>query len=91
VNTRHTLPPSAALASALLQRRRACRRVVLCQATTPKAVLYPNGYTLLTQRIVPRPGIHPIRVTITSISTLSMNKIFGPQAACTVDPAVVGL
>ena len=91
MNTRHTLPPSAASASALSQRSHACQRVLLSQATTPKAGLYPNGYTLLTQRIVSRPGINLIRVTITSISTLSMNSMFGPQAACNVDPAVVGL
>lgn len=91
MDTRHTSPPSAASASALSRRRRAYRRVVPCQATTPKAVLYPNGYTLLTQRIVSRPRIDPITVTITIISTLSMNRMFGPQAACTVDPAVVGL
>jgi hypothetical protein len=81
----------AEAASALLQRMRTCRVRVLCQATTAKAGLYPNGYTLLTQRIVSRPRINPITVTITSISTLSMNRMFGPQAACTVDPAVVGL
>jgi hypothetical protein len=90
VNTRNTLPRWAGSASALSQRIRACGVAALCQATTRKAGLYPNGYTLLTQRIVSRPRINPISVTITSISTLSMNKMFGPQAACTVEPAVVG-
>jgi hypothetical protein len=78
-------------ASALLQQTRNCWILVLCQAATAKAGLYPNGYMLLTQRIVSRPRINPITVTMTSISTLSMNGMFGPQAACTVDPAVVGL
>jgi len=77
-------------ASALLQRMRTCRVRVLCQATTAKAGLYPNGYTLPTQRIVSRSRINPITVTITSFSTLSMNRMFGPQAACTVVQAVVG-
>lgn len=82
---------AAESASALLKRIRACWVHVLCQAPTGKAGLYPNGYTRLTQRIVSRPRINPITVTMTSISTLSMNGMFGPQAACTVDPAVVGL
>jgi len=68
-------------ASALLQRMRTCWVRVLCQAITAKTGLYPNGYTLLTQRIVSRPRINPITVTITSISTLSMNRTFGPRAA----------
>lgn len=81
MNTRHTLPGWAASASPLSRRMRACGLAVLCQASTLKAVLYPNGYTLLTQRIVSRPKINPITVTITSISTLSMNRTFGPRAA----------
>lgn len=91
MNTRHTLPAWAPSASTLSRPMRACGVAALCQATTPKAGLYPNGCTLLTQRIVSRPRINPITVTITSISTLSMNRMFGPQAASAVDPAVVGL
>jgi hypothetical protein len=90
VNTRHTLPAWDASASALSQRMRVSEVAALCQATALNAGLYPNGYASLTQRIVSRARINPIRVTITSISTLSMNRTFGPQAACTVEPAVVG-
>jgi hypothetical protein len=57
VNTRHTLPGWPASASALSQQIRAREVAALCQATTRNADIYPNGYMLLTQRIVSRARI----------------------------------
>jgi hypothetical protein len=56
VNTRHTTPSWAASSSAQPGRTRSHGLVALCEATSRTAYLYPNGYALLTQRLVLKPN-----------------------------------
>jgi hypothetical protein len=51
-----TMPSRASSASVLPLRMSVYGLVALCEVTAPMARLYPNGYTLLTQRLVLRPS-----------------------------------
>lgn len=79
--TRLTMPSRAVSAPVLLRRTRASEIAAGFEVTTATH-FYPNGYTQLTQRLVSRLAIIPIRVTITGISALSMKQDVWP-AACT--------
>jgi hypothetical protein len=51
-----TMPSRASSASVLPLRMSVYGLVALCEVTAPAARLYPNGYTVLTQRLVLRPS-----------------------------------